>query len=331
MFNSVFPSLTVNFTKTPLQQGKRESSLGKCRAKPASVLLPRYSDEHQLSDGEHASKLIKCPALILVERQGREKQVDQTNGRGLAAPGVEQVNGAGVKAVIPPLLHDQSGSGSDSDEPLAKKHAAAKLKRARLLAGTRPKPKTSKKLGSPLPTKKRGRPKVKTLQRHGVPEEGDVEPEAAPLASTRRRKIAPNADPTRMTMHIEVDSSGIGREVQALQEKVAPAPAKVPRKRKERVKASVDQKDNNNDDEHEYENTHELPQKKRRRADLTARYAFLSPNRRIPFVAFPLEGTDCNIMYYSRNAKENKERSRSAREVPAKMDKVRPLFSCCPR
>lgn len=216
-----------------------------------------------------------------MERQGREKQDDQTNGRGSAAPEVEQVNGARVKAIIPPLLHDQSGSSSDSDEPLAKKHAEAKSKRARLLAGTRLKPKTGKKVGSPPPTKKRGRPKVKTLPRHGVPEEGDVEPETVPLASTRRHKVAPNTNLTRTAMHIEVDSGGIGKEVQVLQEKIAPAPAKVARKRKERVKASVDQKDINNDDEHEYENTHELPQKKRRRADLTARYAFLSSNRRI--------------------------------------------------
>ena len=33
-------------------------------------------------------------------------------------------------------------------------------------------------------------------------------------------------------------------------------------------------------------------------------------------------------MNFSRNAKENKERSRSAREVGAKMDKVRPFCSC---
>jgi len=46
----------------------------------------------------------------------------------------------------------------------------------------------------------------------------------------------------------------------------------------------------------------------------------------------PLDGfgkADCHIMYCSRNAKENKEMSRSAYEAAAatKMDKVRPSFS----
>jgi hypothetical protein len=353
----VEPAEPATLLSTPPQQGRRERALGKCKAKPAGVLTPRYSDEPEHSGEEHVSKSTKCPAII--ERQGREKQDGQTRGQGFAAPEIEQVNGARVKAMRPPLLHDQSGNGSESSVPLAKKHTPAKSKRARSLAGTRTKPKTSKEEASPLPTKKRGRPRVKALPRPtedpsdkatnitdtgprrkkpSVAEEGDAELETVALASRRRRKVAPNADPSPPTMttttHIEVDSGGVGREVQVLQEKIAPAPAKVPRKRKERVKASVDKDDNNNDDEHEYDNTHRLPQKKRRRADLTGRYAFLSPDNRSPplGMAFPWRAyvrTDCNIMYCSRNAKENKEMSKSAREASAKMDKVRPYFSCC--
>jgi hypothetical protein len=295
----VEPSELTTLLGTPPQQGKHEGALGKCKAKPAAVLIPHYSDEHKHSREEYVFKSTKCPALILVERQGREKQDGQTRGQGFAAPEIEQVNGAGVGAIRPPLLHDQSGSSSDSSVPLAKKHGAAKSKRARSLAGTRTKPKTNKEEASPLPAKKRGRPKVKALPRPAedpsdkatnitdtgprgkkpsVAKEGDAEPESVPLASRRRRKVAPNADPpppTTTTMHIEVDSGDVGRELQVLQEKIAFAPAKVPRKRKERVKASVDKDDNNYDDEHEYENTLWLPQKKRRRADLTGRYAFL--------------------------------------------------------
>ncbi|KAN0118808.1 hypothetical protein V8E52_004919 [Russula decolorans] len=308
----------------PSQQGKRERALGKCKAKPAAVLAPRYSDEPKDSGEEHVSKSTKCPALLLVERQGREKQDGQTRGQGFAAPEIEQMNGAGVNARRPPLLHDQSESGSDSGIPLAKKHAAAKLKRARSLGGTRTKPKTSKEEAPPLLTKKRGRPKGKALPRPAedssakaknimetvdtgprrkkpsVADEGDAETETVPLAPRRRRKVAPNANPppppTTTTMLIEVDSGEVGREVQVLQGKIALVPAKVPRKRKERIKASFDKDDKNNDDEHEYENTHGLPQKKRQRADLTA----------------------------SRMAKENKEMSRSAREAATKVDKPLP-------
>lgn len=265
-------------------QGKHETALGRCKAKPASILPPRYSDEPNHPGGEPVSKLTKCPALILVERQGRGKQGGQMKGQGFATTEIEQMNGMRL-----PLLHDQSGSSSDSSVPLAKKHAAAKSKHVRPLAGTRTKPKTSKEEAPPLPTKKRGRPKIKAPPR-------------------------PAEDPSDKAI---------------LQEKIAPAPAKVPRKRKERVKASVAKDDNNNDVEHEYENTHELPQKKRRRADLTARYAFILDH---PLLIFPSEGfnkIDCNIMYCSRNAKENKEISRSAREAAPKMDKVRLSFSCC--
>ena len=272
----VEPAGPATFLGTPPQQGKRERALGKCKSKPAAVLIPSYSDEHEYSDEEHVSKSAKCLALLRVERQGREKKDGQTKGQVFAVPEIEQVNGAAVKATRPPLLHNHSGSSSDSGEPLAKKHAAAKSKRARSLAGTRTKPKTNKEEASPLPTKKRGRPKVNALPRPAE-DPSDAEPETVPLASSRRRKVAPKADPpppTVTTTHIEVDSGGVGREVQVLQEKIAPAPAKVPRKRKERVKALVDK----DDDEHkyEYENTHGLPQKKRRRADLTGRYAFLS-------------------------------------------------------
>jgi hypothetical protein len=292
--DSYSPSMEVEPTEpatllgTPPQQGKRDRALGKCKPKPAVVLAPRYSDERNDFGEEHVSKSIKCPALILLERQG-EKQDGQTKGQGFAVPEIEQVNRAGVKAMRPPLLHDQSGSSSDSGVPLAKKHAAAKSKRARSEAGTRTKPKTRKEEASPLPKKKRGRPKVKATnitetvgtgprrKKPSVAEEGDAEPETVPLASSSRRKVEPNGNPPppmMTTTHIEVDPGGVGKEVQVLQEKIAPAPAKVPRKRKKRVKASFDKDDNNNDDEHEYENTHVLPQKKRRRADLTGRYAF---------------------------------------------------------
>jgi hypothetical protein len=365
-FNSSSPSLTVKGTKTPavpdlcsplmkvepaepatllgtILQGKREKALGKRKAKPAAVLPPRYSEEH--SGEEHVSKPTKRPALTLVERQGREKQDGEARRQGFAASEIEHLNGTGVEAMGPPLLHDQSGSSSDSSVPLAKKHAVAKSKRARSLAGTRTKPKTSKEEASPLPTKRRGRPKVKVLPRSAegssdkatnitetvdtgprrktpsVAEERDAEPETVPHASSRRRKVAQNANPRPpTTTRIEIDSGGVGGEVQVLQGKIAPAPAKVPRKRKERVKASSDKDDNNNDDEHEYEKTHGLPLKKRQRADLTARYASLPPDPRSPS-----SKTDCNIMYCSRNAKENKEMSRSAREAGA-MDRVRPSF-----
>jgi hypothetical protein len=305
----VGPAEPATLLGTPPQEEKRGRALGKCKVKPTAVLTPRYSDELEHSGGEHVTKSTKSPALLLLERQGREKQDGRSKGQGFAAPEIEQVNGAGVKAMRPSLLYDLSGSGSDSGVPLAKKHAAAKSKRARSLAGTRTKPKTSKEEAPPLPTKKRGRPKVKALPRPaedpsdkvtnitetvdtgprrkkpGVAEVGDAESETVPLAFPRRRKVAPNADPpppTTTTTHIEVDSGGVGREAQVLQEEIAPPPAKVPRKRKERVKASVGKDDNNNDDEHEYENRHGLPQKKRRRADLTARYAFLSPDHRSP-------------------------------------------------
>jgi hypothetical protein len=178
-----------------------------------------------------------------------------------------------------PLVHDQSGSGPNSGVSLAKEHAAVKSKRSRSLAGTRSKPKTNKEEASPLLTKKRGRSKVKAPPRPSVAEKGDVA-ETVPLASSRRRKVAPNADPhppTTTITHIAVDSGGVGREAQ----EIAPAPAKGPRKRKERVKASVGKDDNNN----EYENTYGLPQRKRQRADLTARYACLCPNHRSPLRA----------------------------------------------
>lgn len=234
---------------TPSQQGKRERA-PKHNANPVAVLSPRYSDEPNHSGVEHVPKSIKSPALILAERQRREKQGGQMKGQGFAAPENGQVIGAGVKAMKPPLLHDQSGSSSDSSLPLAKKLAAAKSKRARPLAGTRKKPKTSKEEASTLP-KKRGRPRVKALP-------------------------SPAEDPSDKAI---------------LEEKIAPAPApsKVPRKRKERVKASADKDDNNNDEhehEHEHESTHGLPQKKRRRADLTARYAFHSPDHRSPSISF---------------------------------------------
>lgn len=245
------------------------------------------------------SKSTKSPALTLLERRGREKQDGQARGQQIAASGIEQLNEAGVKAARPPLLYDQSGSSSDSGVPLAKKHVAAKSIRSRSLAGTRTKPKTSKEEASLLPTKKRGRPKGKVLPRPaedlsdnvtnitgtvdtGVRRkkpsvaEGDAEPETVPHASSRRRKVAQTANPrppTTAMMDIEVDPGDVGRDVQMLQGKIAPAPAKVPRKRKERVKGY------NNDDAHEYEATHGVPQKKRRRADLTARYAFPSPDR----------------------------------------------------
>ena len=277
---------------TAPQQGKLKRAPGKRKAKPvaAAVLTPRYSDEFEHSGEEHVSKPTKCPAFILLEMQGRD---GQTKGQGSTAPEVEQVNDAGMRAMRPSLLHDQRRSSSDSSVPLAKKHAAAKSKRARPMAGTRRKPKTSNEDASQRPTKKRGRPRVKTL----------------PI---------PAEDPHDKAM---------------LQEKIAPAPAKVPRKRKQHVKASIDKDDNDNGDEREYENTHELPQKKRRRADLTTRYAFLSPDRpnhRSPhFSALPLDGfseTDYLIMYCSRNAKENRDMSRSACEAAAatKMNKVRP-------
>lgn len=227
--------------RTPPQQGKRERAQGRRKAKPVAVLTPRYSDEPNHSGDAHVNKSIKCPTLLLLERQRGEKQGGQMKGQGFAAPEIEQVNGAGVKATRPPLLRDQSGSSSDSSLPLAKKHAAAKSKRARPLAGARKKTKTRNEEATPdssLPKKHDMPRKVKELPR-------------------------PTEDPSDKTM---------------LQEKIAAMPVKVPRKRKERVKASVDKDDDNDDDE--YENKHELHQKKRPRADITARYAFLFSDRR---------------------------------------------------
>lgn len=239
------PADPAKLLGTPHQQGKSERALGKCKAKSKSAvaLIPRYSEEFNHSGEEYVSKSTKCPALMLVERQGREKQDGQTEGR------IEQVNRARVKAMTPPLLHDLDWSGSDSDVPLAKRHVAARLKRAGSLAGTRTKPKTGKEEASPLPSKKRGRPKVKALAR-------------------------PSEDPSDKVMNI-TETADTGRRT------------KVPRKRKEHVKASVDKDDDNNDGE--YENMCGLPQKKRRRADLTARYSFLTLiDRSSPPLGFPL-------------------------------------------
>ncbi len=287
---------------TPLQQGKAESALGRCKAKPADVLTSRYSDESKLSGEEPVSKPTKkSPAFMMLERQRREKQDGQTKGREFTALEGELVNGVGVK---PLLLHDLSESSSGSDVPLAKKHAAAKSKFARVLEGTHKKPRTGKEEAFSLTTKKRGRPKVKALRgpaedtsdkatnvtetvgtglkkkkKPNVAEEEGAEPETVPLAAPRRRKVAPNADPLPppMTTHIEIDSGGDGRNVQVLQEKSASASAKVPHKRRERVKAAVDKEDKNDDDENEHEHKHEPQQKKRRRVDLTSRYSFFPP------------------------------------------------------
>jgi hypothetical protein len=228
------------------QKGKSERTLGKCKAQPAGALLSRYPDELKPYD---AGPVIKCPAIMVLERQQGEKQDGQMNGRGFVVPECEQVNGAGVEERIPPLLHDLSGSSSDSDIPLAK-YAAANSKRARSLAGTRTKPKTGKKDVSPLPTKKRGRPRVKAL-------------------------LEPAEDPFDKATNI-TETVGTGpRRMKVLQEKTAPA--KVPCKRKEHAKTSLDRDDNNNGDEREHERT--PPRKRRRRADLTARYAIFSSDR----------------------------------------------------
>ncbi len=234
------------------QQGKSKRALGKCKAQPAGALLSRYSDEPKLYD---EGPVIKCPAIMVLERQQREKQDGQMNGRGFVVPECEQVNRAGLEEMIPPLLHDLSESSSDSDIPLAK-YAAANSKRARS-AGTRTKPKTGKKNASPLPTKKRGRPRVKAL-------------------------LEPAEDPFDKATNI-TETVGTGLRKKVLQEKTAPA--KVPCKRKEHAKTLLDRDDNNNGDEHDRERR--PPQKKRRRADLTARCAIFSSDR--PWCFF-LEG-----------------------------------------
>jgi hypothetical protein len=147
-----------------------------------------------------------------------------------------------MKETAPPLPHDLGESDSDSDLPLAKRHAVTKPNRACASTGPRTKPGKSKEDAPPPPKKKRSRSKAK----------------------------APNADPQpprTTTTTTGANAGGGGRTVQVLQEKIAPM--KVPRKRKERAKASLDKDDDNN------EQTHGPPKKKRRGADPMTRYAFL--------------------------------------------------------
>ena len=102
--------------------GKSERALGKSKANPVAVLPPRYSAELDPFGG-CAVKTIKSPVVLTLERQQREKQDGQ---REFAAQESEQANGAEVKEMKPPLLHDP-----DSDVPLTKMLAQAPPKKRR--------------------------------------------------------------------------------------------------------------------------------------------------------------------------------------------------------
>ena len=102
--------------------GKSERVLGKSKANPVAVLPPRYSAELDPFGG-CAVKMIKSPVVLTLERKQREKQDGQ---REFEAQGNEQANGAEVKEMKPPLLHDP-----DSDVPLTKILAQAPPKKRR--------------------------------------------------------------------------------------------------------------------------------------------------------------------------------------------------------
>ena len=102
--------------------GKSERALGKSKANPVAILPPRYSAELDPFGG-CAVKMIKSPVVLTLERQQRENQDGQ---REFAAQGNEQANGAEVKEMKPPLLHN-----SDSDVPLTKMPAQAPPKKRR--------------------------------------------------------------------------------------------------------------------------------------------------------------------------------------------------------
>ena len=102
--------------------GTSERALGKSKANPVAVLAPRYSAELDPFGG-CAVKMIKSPVVLTLERQQREKQDGQ---REFTAQESEQANGAEVKDMKPPLLHDP-----DSDVPLTKMLAQAPPKKRR--------------------------------------------------------------------------------------------------------------------------------------------------------------------------------------------------------
>jgi hypothetical protein len=119
--------------------GRSERALSKSKANTVAVLPPRYSAELDPFGG-CAVKTIKSPVVLTLERQQREKQRSQ---RESAAQGSEQANGAEVKEIKPPLLHD-----SDSDVPPTKMLAQAspKKKSSRFKAKAEP-PRTTSHTG----------------------------------------------------------------------------------------------------------------------------------------------------------------------------------------
>ena len=158
----------------------------------------------------------------------------------------------------PPPLHELDGSDSESDEPLAKKHA----KRVRPVTGSRKKYNEGNENAAPPPTKSRS--KAKKALGSGPADEAT---NRAEKTMGRRRKVAPDDGPPPPTTARGGVNSGGGSKVQVLREKNAPT--NVPRKRKERVKALLDASAKD-------ENEHEPPRKKSRRADPPARrYAVL--------------------------------------------------------
>ena len=301
-----YSSLTVNSTKDVCSASERAKSLvtakshlsekskralGKRAVQDAAAQPSRHSD---LGPTCGAAPTIKTPGVLLLEQQKREKQEVQRRRAGAIEP------------VEPLALHELDGSDSESDEPLAKKHA----KRVRPVTGSRKKHNQGNENAPPPPTKRRSRAKKAPGLGDGTVDEATDHMEKA---MSRHHKVAPDAGPPPSKTARGV-SLRDGSKVQVLQEK--DAPTNVPRKRKERVKALLYESAKG-------ENEHEPPRKKSRRVDPPAgRYAvLLSP----PSSSLGFGAQSC--MLYSRGGKENKAISRSAHEAATiGMDKVLHLF-----
>jgi len=258
-------SLTVNSIKDACSASERAESLLTAKTRPSgrnkratgkrkvqdAAALSRYSDLEPFCG---AAPTIKTPVVLLLEQQKREKQDAQRRAGAIAVSTSESVE--------PPALHELGESDSESDEPLAKKHA----KRVRPVTGSRKKHNEGNENAAPPPTKSRSKAK-KALG----PGSGPADKATNHVEKTmgRRRKVAPDADPPPPTTARGGANSGSGSKVQVLREKNAPT--NVPRKRKERVKALLDPSAKD-------ENEHEPPRKKSRRADPPARrYVVLFP------------------------------------------------------
>ena len=244
--------------------GKSKRALGKRKVQDAAAQLSRYSDVEPFCG---AAPTIKSPVVLLLEQQKREKQDAQRKAGAIAVPTSEPVE--------PPALREVDGSGSESDEPLAKKHA----KRVRPVTGSRKKHNEGNENAAPPPTKRRSKAKKALGLGDGPADEATNHMEKT---TGRHRKVARDAGPPPPTTARGGVNSGGGSKVQVLREK--DAPTNVPRKRKERVKALLDASGKD-------ENEHEPPRKKSRRADPPARrYAvpFSPPSSSLGLFLFSL-------------------------------------------